>query len=102
MSLTPEQAQSYISVINGHIEAAKKAADKKGGVQASSIQDTFCTGFKDAEPLLQQMAGFIAWWPSYGTLAAAILKGLLALGDEIYATGCATTTTQTPSSPPHA
>ena len=100
MPLTPEQAQLYVDLIDHHIAQAKAPLTKLGSPQgSSSIQDTFCTSFKDAEPLLQQMAGLVAWWPSYGGIAAAILKGLLALGDEIYATGCATTPPQTPPSP---
>lgn len=98
MPLTPEQARLYVDLIDHHIAQAKSS--KMGAAMgSSSIQDTFCASFKDAEPLLQQMAALVAWWPSYGTIAAAILKGLLALGDEIYATGCATTPPQTPPSP---
>lgn len=98
MALTPEQAQHYIDVMNHHIVAAK-VASKQGGAQGGALEDTFCSTFKQAEPLLQQMAGLVAWWPSYGVVAAAILKGFLTLGDELYATGCAPTTTQTPPTP---
>ena len=100
MPLTPEQARLYVDLIDHHIAQAKAPLTKLGSPQGSSIQDSFCSNFKNAEPLLQQMATLVAWWPVEGPIAAAILKGLIALGDEVYAVGCPTTTTpQTPPSP---
>ena len=88
MSMTPEQAQAYIDIINASAKKAQGSLPR--GTEAASAQDIFCQGYTDAKPLLEQMATLIAWWPSYGALASTILKGLLALADDIHDAGCPT------------
>jgi hypothetical protein len=86
-SIDPDKVQDYIRIIDQELNKNQKLG---GAPVGGAMQDTFCTGWPHAEPLLQNAAALVAWYPHYGGLASVILKGLLAIGDDIYKQGCST------------
>ena len=72
------------------IEDNPDHAKAVGFLSAPQIQAEFCKDYPAAKNMLNMLAPMLAWWPVEGPTASLILKGLLALGDELYKDGCST------------
>jgi hypothetical protein len=86
-------SQSAIEIIN---EAMANAQDNPehakavGFLSAADVEAEFCKDYQGAKNMLNMIAPVLAWWPQGGATASLVLKGLIALGDELYKDGCST------------
>lgn len=86
--MSDPQVQQYIDIINKAMREAQGQHAAAGLTLLSDIENLFCADYPQAKSLLITVAGLVAWWPQYGAVASALLKGLLALADELHQAGC--------------
>jgi hypothetical protein len=73
-------AQSAADLIVAEVESSAPKAELKA---ASIVPGNFCSIWKQAKPVLQFIAGIVAFIPGLGKTAAAVLAGLIKVGDQI-------------------
>lgn len=75
-------------IITEEVSAAAAAAPEGFAMSAAASASDFCSIWKAARPILEAVSGFIGFIPGLGATAAAVLRGLIKVGDMIYEAQC--------------
>ncbi|WP_152535866.1 hypothetical protein [Bradyrhizobium sp. Ai1a-2] len=67
---------------------AAAAAHPAGGAAAEAVGGDFCSIWPKAKPVLELLAGIVAFIPGLGATAGAVLQGLIKVGDKIAEQAC--------------
>jgi hypothetical protein len=85
MALSTTAASELRAIIDANLAAPSTAAP---GAAAFAAGADFCSIWPPAKPVLQAVAGVIAFIPGFGAAAAAALTALVAAGQGVYDSTC--------------
>jgi hypothetical protein len=71
-----------------HTIVAAVQAMKPAHAAAAGMPADFCTIWPQAKPILELLSGLASIIPGLGSVAGGVLKGLIAVGDQISAQVC--------------
>jgi hypothetical protein len=84
--LDPAEVAKLIAIANNAMKAHGAGLPKEAG---GAITTLFCADYQQGKALLNSIAPLLAYWPAGGAIGSALLVALLAVGDALYAQGCA-------------
>ena len=83
-------AEGLANEIVGEVAAAQRSGPAAASIDMAAAKPSdFCTLWPKAKPILEFLAGVVIFIPGAGATAGAVLKGLIKVGDEIFAQICA-------------
>ncbi len=81
----PLTAQQAADLIMENVKAARAGGPAAG---AAAAANDFCTLWPQAKPVLEAAAMIVLLFPGLGAAAAGVLRGLIAIGDQIFKERC--------------
>ena len=89
--LTQTAADELRAIVDGSLAASAAAAPMAAApaVGAPAAPQNFCTIWPGVKPILDGLSAIVIFIPGYGQAAAAALKALVLIGQEIFEKTCA-------------
>jgi hypothetical protein len=81
-------AEQIMTAVRAAAPGRGVGAGAGAGAGAMAMPGDFCTIWPQAKPVLEFVAGIAAFIPGVGTVAGGVLKGLIAVGDQISGQVC--------------
>jgi hypothetical protein len=82
-------AEGIAKEIVGQVAAAQKSGPAGASIAVAAVKPSdFCTIWPKAKPVLDLLAGIVVFIPGAGTTAAAVLQGLIKVGDQVASQMC--------------
>jgi hypothetical protein len=91
--LTPAAAQELRAIVDGSLASSAAAAPAAAAHAAAAAApaagpQNFCTIWPGVKPILDGLSAIVIFIPGYGAAAAAALKALVAVGQQIFEQTC--------------